>query len=128
MVYVLHMYRGLPNAARGYSFTSKFIFATAGSAKIYPRPKIKKTPPTKIGPFSNTYVWVKLMLKFWGYVSRAVFEILALKGPKLAQMAKHMIIGLEDQTRTFFHLISSTGYEFFIKISSFCFWGWIWAH
>ena len=44
------------------------------------------------------------------YVSRAVFEILALKGPKLAQMAKHMIIGLEDQTRTFFHLISSTEY------------------
>ena len=29
---------------------------TAGSAKIYPRPKIKKTPPTKIMPFSNTYV------------------------------------------------------------------------
>ena len=28
---------------------------TSGSAKIYPRPKIKKTPPTKITPFSNTY-------------------------------------------------------------------------
>ena len=31
-------------------------FESAGSAKIYPRPKIKKTPPTKIGPFFNTYV------------------------------------------------------------------------
>ena len=29
---------------------------TASSAKIYPRPKIKKTPPTKLRPFFNTYV------------------------------------------------------------------------
>ena len=28
---------------------------TVGSAQIHPRPKIKKTPPTKITPFSNTY-------------------------------------------------------------------------
>ena len=28
---------------------------TIGLAKIYDRPKIGKTPPTKIGPFSNTF-------------------------------------------------------------------------
>ena len=36
----------------------------------HPKSYIKKTIPTKVRPFSNTYIWVKNMVKFWGHVSR----------------------------------------------------------
>ena len=35
----------------------------------------------------------------------AIWEILALKGPKLDQMAKTTLRGLEGQTRPFFHTV-----------------------
>ena len=81
---------------------------TAGSAKIHPRPTIKKTPPTKVRPFFNTYVWVKFMLKFLGYVSQAILEILDLKGPKLTKKTKYILEDLESKMKPLFHTFSCT--------------------
>ena len=92
---------------------------TVGSAKIYPRPKIKKTPPTKIGPFSNSYVWGKIMVKFWGYVSLPILEILAFKGPNLALMAKYITRGVESQKRPLFQSVLGTEHEYYLKIPNF---------
>ena len=39
----------------------------------------KKTPPKIINPFFNDFKQVKTIVKFWGHVSRAVFEILTFK-------------------------------------------------
>ena len=94
---------------------------TVGSAKIHPKPKIEKTPPAEIEPFFNTYRWVELMVKFWGGVSQAPFEILALKGPNLAQMAKYLLRGLESQTRPLFNTVLITEYGFNIKITNIVF-------
>ena len=44
------------SAAQPESSHMRAVWVTAGSAKIHPRPKIKKTPPTKVRPFFNTYV------------------------------------------------------------------------
>ena len=105
-----------------------YLEHTVGSGKIYPKPKIKKTPPTKIGSFFNTHMWVELMVIFWRGVSQAVLEILALKGPKLAQMAKYLFRGVVSQTRPFFHTVWGTEYEFCIKIPNIVSRGSILAH
>ena len=39
----------------------------------------KKTPPKILNQFFNYFKQVKTMIKFWGHVSRAVFEILTFK-------------------------------------------------
>ena len=44
--------------------------------KAIPR---KKTPPKIINPFFNDFKQVKTIVKFWGHVSSAVFEILTFK-------------------------------------------------
>ena len=51
-----------------------------GSQQVEPKsiPR-KKTPPKITNPFFNDFKQVKAIVKFWGYVSRAVFEILAFK-------------------------------------------------
>ena len=41
---------------------------------------------------------------------------LGLKGPKLAQMAKTILRGLESQTRPDFHTVLVPEYGFYIKI------------
>ena len=45
----------------------------------------------------------------------AIWEILALKGPKLDQMAKTTLRGLEGQTRPLFHTVLGPEYESYIK-------------
>ena len=42
-------------------------------------------------------------------------DILALKGPNLAQLAKTVLRGLEGQTRPFFHTELGPEYEFYTK-------------
>ena len=61
------------------------------------------------------------MAKFSGYVSQAVWDILALKGPNLAQMAKYMSKDLESQTRPLFHTVLVTEYRFGAQIPKFAF-------
>ena len=41
----------------------------------------KKTPSTIISLFFNDFKQVKIILKFWGHVSRTIFEILPFKKP-----------------------------------------------
>ena len=48
----------------------------------------KKTPPKIINPFFNNFKQVKIIVKFWGYVSRAVFEILTFKKPNFEPKSK----------------------------------------
>ena len=45
----------------------------------------------------------------------AIWDILALKGPKLDQMAKTTLRGLEGQTRPLFHTVLGPEYESYIK-------------
>ena len=45
----------------------------------------------------------------------AIWEILALKGPKLDQMAKTTLRGLEGQTRPLFHTVLGPECESYIK-------------
>ena len=48
-------------------------------------------------------------------VNGAILDILALKGPKLDQMAKVTLRGLEGQTRPLFHRILGPECESYIK-------------
>ena len=48
-------------------------------------------------------------------VNGAILDILALKGPKLDQMAKVTLRGLKGQTRPFFHKILGPECESYIK-------------
>ena len=48
-------------------------------------------------------------------VNGAILDILALKGPKLDQMAKITLRGLEGQTRPLFHTILSPECVSYIK-------------
>ena len=45
----------------------------------------------------------------------AIWEILALKGPKMDLMAKTSLRGLEGQTRPLFHTVLGPEYESYIK-------------
>ena len=45
----------------------------------------------------------------------AIWDILALKGPKLDQMAKTTLSGLEGQTRPLFHTVLGPKCESYIK-------------
>ena len=59
------------------------------------------------------------MVKFWGYVSRPILEILALKGPNLALMAKYITRGVESQKRPLFQSVLGTEHEYCLRIPNF---------
>ena len=52
---------------------------------------------------------------------RASWEVLALKGSDLAQMAKYILRGLGSQTRPHFHTVMVTEYGLNIKIPNIAF-------
>ena len=58
----------------------------------------------------------------------AIWEILALKGPKLDQMAKVTLRGLEGQTRPLFHRMLGPACAFYIKSPNYFLRGHYLAH